>query len=152
MFFPPTILLFFVQGRTLSLSCVIWPSCYERAIPFLFNALLVEMMAIVLYGAIFFLFAVIFSRPLLPALLVTFIDVFFANTPFANLIGAFSPAYHIRSIAYQLQIVVRGTNVIHLVNPGFENPGSPFAIIYLTVICLILAIFFFRRKDLHTQV
>ncbi|MFW9991234.1 MAG: hypothetical protein ACFFD4_04165 [Candidatus Odinarchaeota archaeon] len=151
MFFPPTIILFALQGHALAVSCSAGSTCLESVLPFLINALLIEFIAIILYGAIFFLFAIIFSRPLLPALLVAFIDVFFSNTPFAGVFGSFSPAYHLRSITYQLQLVRRGTAVVHLIT-GYDNPSSPFSIVYITTICLFLAIFFFRRKDLHHQV
>jgi len=157
MFFPATIILFFFMGRSLALSSDIWSANLGSALPLLVNALLIEFMAIVLYGALFFFFAIVFSKPMLPSLLVAFVDFFFANTPFAGILGAFSPAsYHLQAITYQLQVVNFGSTAIHLISDsylmGYENSNSMNSIINLTIICLFLTIFFFRRKDLHHNV
>ncbi len=148
MFLPTTVIFFLIQGRTILFTGGSDTVTLINAFPYLINALIIQSIAIFLYGSIFFLFAVFFSKPLLPALLVAFVDVIFSYTPFADLMGAVSPAYHIRSIARQLQIYQRNENVIYLVG-GTSDAGSPFVITYLIIICLLLSFFFFRRKDLH---
>ncbi|MHA1168558.1 MAG: hypothetical protein ACTSP4_01715 [Candidatus Hodarchaeales archaeon] len=148
MFIPTTVIFFFIQGRSIPLISSTSDITLMTTFPYLVNAIIIQCVAIFLYGAIFFLFAVFFTKPLLPALLVTFVDVIFSYTPFVDLMGAVSPAYHIRSIARQLQIYNRNENIIYLIG-GTADAGSPFVVSYLIIICLLLSIYFFRRKDLH---
>lgn len=138
---PAAILYFFKFGWELGE--------FSQHLALLFGAWRLLVMTGLLYCSAFFLLSLIIPRPHLSCLGFGYIDQMFLGTIFSPILGAYSPAYHLRAIASR---EFEGIDFNSGLMPDFmavmSVSDSYLVILLFFVIFLSLAIYNFVYKDL----
>jgi ABC-type transport system involved in multi-copper enzyme maturation permease subunit len=121
----------------------------DSELSLLFSAWVLLGMAALLYCSAFFLMSFIVPRPHLSCLSFGYADQFFLGTVFSPVLGAYSPAYHLRAIASREFV---GIDFSAGLMPDFiavmSVDDSYLVILLFFVVFISLAFYIFINKDL----
>lgn len=113
---------------------------------FLLAGLYLTVLSIFLYGSLFFFVALTVPRhPLITGLGIALADLFFQNSFFEGLLGAYSISYHIKAIAYDQ---LGSHSVLSSFAPTMAISDSYSVVIAFIVLFGALAIWQFNRREI----